>query len=78
MTAHVTNMKPGSFVHALGDAHLYHNHFDQARTQLGRAPLPLPQMRINSTNRDIFGFAYEDFELVGYRAHPSIKAPIAV
>ena len=78
MMAQVTGLKPGEFVHTLGDAHLYLNHLDQADEQLTRTPLPPPQMRLNPEVKDIFGFRYEDFELVGYQAHPSIPAPIAV
>ncbi len=78
MMAQVTGLNPGEFVHTLGDAHLYLNHLEQADTQLTREPLPPPQMRINPDVDDIFGFRYEDFELVGYQAHPSIPAPIAV
>ncbi len=78
MMARVTGLKPGEFVHTLGDAHLYLNHLEQADTQLKREPLPPPQMQINPDVDDIFGFRYEDFELVGYQAHPSIPAPIAV
>ena len=76
--ARVTGLKPGEFVHTLGDAHLYLNHRKQADLQLGRESLPPPQMKINRDVDDIFDFRYEDFELVGYRAHPSIPAPIAV
>lgn len=78
MIAQVTGLKPGEFVHTLGDAHLYLNHLDQADEQLTREPLTPPQMKINPDVDDIFGFRYEDFELVGYQAHPSIPAPIAV
>ena len=78
MMAQVTGYQPGEFVHTLGDAHLYLNHLEQADLQLTRAPLPLPTMRINPAVTDLFAFAYEDFELVGYDAHPHIKAPIAV
>jgi thymidylate synthase len=78
MMAQATGLKPGDFVHTLGDAHLYLNHIEQAKLQLSRPPLPLPQMKLNPAKTDIFDFAYEDFELVGYAAHPSIKAPIAV
>ncbi|HEY0437858.1 MAG TPA: thymidylate synthase [Phenylobacterium sp.] len=77
MMAQVTGLEPGEFVHTLGDAHLYLNHLDQARLQLSREPLPLPQMRI-APRADLFAFEYEDFVLDGYRAHPSIPAPIAV
>lgn len=78
MVAQVTGLKPGEFVHTFGDAHLYSNHFDQAREQLTRAPRPLPQMKINPDVTDLFAFRYEDFELVGYDPHPHISAPIAV
>ena len=78
MVAQVTGLKPGDFVHTLGDAHLYLNHFEQAREQLGRAPNPFPRLRLNPAVRDLFGFAYEDFTLEGYEAHPAIRAPIAV
>jgi thymidylate synthase len=78
MMAQAAGLKPGDFVHTLGDAHLYLNHVEQAKLQLSRPPLPQPQMKLNPAKTDIFDFAYEDFELVGYSAHPSIKAPIAV
>jgi len=77
MMAQVVGLEPGEFVHTLGDAHLYLNHLDQARLQLTREPLPLPALRI-ADKRDLFSFDYEDFALEGYRAHPSIAAPIAV
>ena len=78
MVAQVTGLKPGEFVHTFGDAHLYMNHFEQARLQLSRAPLKLPEMRINPDVTDLFSFTYEDFCLEGYEAHPHIAAPIAV
>jgi thymidylate synthase len=78
MVAQVCDLAPGDFVHTLGDAHLYLNHVEQAREQLARAPYPFPQMRLDPAKKDIFAFEYEDFELVGYKAHPNIKAPIAV
>ena len=78
MMAQVTGLKPGSFVHTLGDAHLYSNHFMQARLQLTRTPKPLPRMWINPDVSDLFSFRYEDFRLEGYEADASIKAPIAV
>ena len=78
MVARVTGLGPGEFVHTLGDAHLYLNHFDQAREQLSRAPRPFPTMRLNPEVRDLNGFRYEDFALEGYEPHPAIKAPIAV
>ncbi len=78
MVAQVTDLKPGEFVHSFGDAHLYLNHLDQAREQLGRPPYPLPVMRLNPAVTDIFAFRYEDFTLENYQAHPHIKAPVAV
>jgi len=78
MVAQVTGLRPGEFIHSFGDAHLYLNDLDQAREQLSRKPYPLPTMRINPEVNDIFGFEYEDFALENYRAHPSIKAEIAV
>ncbi len=78
MVAQVTGLRPGEFVHTLGDAHIYANHFDQARLQLTRTPRALPVMKINPDVSDLFAFRYEDFELVGYQADPGIKAPIAV
>ncbi|ERI13748.1 thymidylate synthase [Brucella sp. RRSP16] len=78
MIAQVTGLKPGEFVHTLGDAHIYANHFDQAREQLTRTPKKLPQMWINPDVKDLFAFRFEDFRLEGYEADPTIKAPIAV
>ncbi|MGE0739855.1 MAG: thymidylate synthase [Hyphomonadaceae bacterium] len=78
MMAQVTGLQPGEFVHTFGDAHLYMNHFDQARTQLARTPYAPPQMMINPERTDIFAFEYGDFKLERYTAHPTIKAPIAV
>ena len=78
MVAQVCDLEPGDFVHSLGDAHLYANHFEQARLQLSRESRPLPQMKLNPAVLDLFAFRYEDFELVGYDPHPAIKAPIAV
>lgn len=78
MMAQVCGLKPGEFVHTLGDAHLYLNHLDQAREQLSRSVLQPPQMKLNPNVSSIFDFKYEDFELVGYDSHPSIAAPIAV
>lgn len=71
-------MRPGDFIHTLGDAHLYLNHLDQARLQLTRDPRPLPRMIINPEVKDIFGFRYEDFTLEGYDPHPHIKAQVSV
>lgn len=78
MIAQVTGLKAGEFIHTIGDAHLYLNHVDQANLQLSRDFYPLPKMEINPNVTDIFDFKFEDFTLVGYQAHPSIKAPIAV
>jgi thymidylate synthase len=78
MVAQVCGLKPGEFVHTLGDAHLYLNHLDQANEQLGRSARPLPMMRLNPAVTDLYGFRYEDFTLEGYDPWPAIKAPIAV
>ena len=78
MVAQVCGLRAGDFVHTLGDAHLYLNHLDQAREQLGRSPRSQPQMLLNPAVRDLFAFQYEDFTLQGYDPHPAIKAPIAV
>ena len=78
MVAQVTDLAPGDFVHSFGDAHLYLNHLDQAREQLSRQPYPLPTMRLNPDVKSLFDFAYEDFALENYRAHPHIKAEVAV
>lgn len=78
MIAHVSDLKPGDFVHTLGDAHLYNNHLEQARLQLTREPRPLPTMKINPAVRDLFAFRYEDFTLEGYDPHPHIKAEVSV
>ncbi len=78
MVAQVTGLGPGDFVHTLGDAHLYLNHLEQADEQLRREPLPLPTMAINPAVGSLWDFRYEDFNLAGYRAHPHIKAPVAV
>jgi thymidylate synthase len=78
MIAQVTGLKPGDFVHTLGDAHLYLNHLEQADLQLSREVHPLPIMKINPLIKSIFDFKYEDFELLNYQCHPAIKAPISV
>jgi len=78
MAAQVCDLTPGTFVHTFGDLHLYSNHLEQARLQLSREPRPLPKMRLNPAVKDIHRFQYEDFQLLEYDPHPSIKAPIAV
>src|SRR6476661_8509106 len=78
MVAQVVGLQPGEFIWTGGDTHLYSNHLEQAELQLTREPRPLPQMRINPEVKDIFGFRYEDFELLNYDPWPAIKAPVAV
>jgi thymidylate synthase len=78
MIAQVSGLSPGEFIHSFGDAHLYRNHFDQAKLQLSREPRPRPQMQINPEVKDLFEFRYEDFRLEGYEPHPHIKAKVAV
>jgi len=78
MVAQVSGLRPGEFIHTLGDAHLYRNHLEQARLQLTREPRPLPQLSINADVESLFDFRYEDFTLVDYDPHPAIRAPIAV
>lgn len=78
MVAQVCDLEPGEFVHTFGDLHIYNNHFDQVALQLSREPKKLPIMKINPEVKDIFGFKFEDFELIGYEADPNIPAPIAV
>lgn len=78
MVAQVTGLQPGDFVHTLGDAHLYNNHLEQARLQLGRTPYPKPQMQLNPSVTDLLSFEYKDFTLENYQAHAHIKAPVAV
>ncbi|MEK7264753.1 MAG: thymidylate synthase, partial [Pseudomonadota bacterium] len=78
MVAQTAGLKPGDFVHTLGDAHLYHNHFDQAKEQLSRQPGQLPRLQLNPDIKSIFDFTYGDIAFLGYAAAPTIKAPIAV
>jgi thymidylate synthase len=78
MVAQVTGLTPHEFIHTIGDAHLYLNHVEQARTQLAREPRPLPRMKLNPEVKDLFAFRYEDFTLEQYEPHPAIKAPVAV
>jgi len=78
MMAQVTGLKAGDFVHTLGDAHIYTNHFEQVKLQLSREPRPLPKMIINPQVKSIFDFKFEDFELIGYDPYPHIKGEVAV
>ncbi len=78
MMAQVCDLKPGEFIHTLGDAHLYLNHLEQADEQLSRTPYSLPTLKINPAVRSLFDFTFDDFELVDYQCHPHIKAPVAV
>jgi len=78
MIAQVCGLQLGEFIHTLGDAHLYTNHLEQADEQLTRTPYELPRLELNPDVKDVLGFRYEDFQLVGYQHHPHIKAPIAV
>jgi thymidylate synthase len=78
MVAQVTGLKPGDFIHTLGDAHIYLNHIDQVKLQLTREPYKLPEMNINPSVEDIFKFRFEDFNLTNYIAHPHIKGAVSV
>lgn len=78
MVAQVTNLKPGEFVHTLGDAHIYLNHTEQVKLQLARKPFPLPQMLLNPEVKNIFDFRFDHFQLKNYLAHPHIKGKISV
>ena len=78
MVAQVCGLQPGEFIWTGGDCHLYANHIEQTDLQLSREPLPLPVMKLNPAVTDLLAFKFEDFELVGYQAHPHIKAPVAV
>ncbi len=78
MVAQVCGLEPGDFVHTLGDAHLYSNHFEQAREQLAREPRPLPKLVLNPDVRSLFDFRFEDVGIAGYAPHAAIKAPVAV
>jgi thymidylate synthase len=78
MVAQVTGLKPGEFIHTIGDAHIYSNHIEQVELQLSREPKPLPQMKLNPDIKSIFDFKYEDFELLDYEAHPHIKGVVSV
>ncbi|WP_226535643.1 thymidylate synthase [Fictibacillus halophilus] len=78
MVAQVTGLKPGEFVHTVGDAHIYLNHVEQVELQLTREPKPLPKMKINPAVTNIFDFTFDDFELLDYEAHPHIKGEVSV
>ena len=78
LVAQQCDLLPGDFVWTGGDCHIYHNHFDQVREQLGRTPYPYPQLQIRRRPDSLFGYHYDDFEVVGYQSHPAIKAPVAV
>ena len=78
MVAQVTDLEPGEFIHTLGDAHIYHNHFDQVGEQLSRKPYALPKLKLNPEIKNIDDFTMDDIELVDYQCHPGIKAPMAV
>lgn len=78
MVAQVCNLEPGDFIHTLGDAHIYSNHFEQVRLQLTREPRPLPTLKLNPAVKNIFDFRFEDFTLENYNPHPHIKAAVAV
>jgi thymidylate synthase len=78
MIAQVNELRPGDFVHTLGDVHLYHNHFEQARLQLSRTPRPRPRLVLDPGVRDLFAFRYEHISFTDYDPHPAIKAPVAV
>ncbi len=78
MIAQICNLEPGTFVHTLGDAHLYTNHLEQAKLQVTRKPMPLPRLKLNPEVKSIDEFKYGDFEVEGYQHHPHISAPIAI
>ncbi|MFD1425415.1 thymidylate synthase [Kroppenstedtia sanguinis] len=78
MIAHVSGLKPGEFIHTLGDAHLYLNHLEQVKEQLTRQPLPLPTLKLNPDVTSIFDFTYEDIQIEGYQSHPPIKGKVSV
>lgn len=78
MVAQVCELEPGEFIHTLGDAHIYSNHVEQVKLQLGREPKPLPQMKLNPAVKSIFDFSFEDFTLENYEAHPHIKGEVSV
>jgi thymidylate synthase len=78
MMAQVCGLKPGVFVHTIGDAHLYNNHLEQAKLQVTREPLPLPNLKLNSDIKGIDDFGFDDIEVLNYQHHPHISAPISI
>ena len=78
MIAQICDLEAGTFVHTIGDAHLYNNHLQQAKLQLTREPLPLPKLKLNPKIKEIDDFDFEDIEIVDYQHHPHISAPISV
>jgi thymidylate synthase len=78
MMAQICGLEAGTFVHTLGDAHLYTNHLEQARLQVSREPMPLPTLKLNPDIENIDDFKFEDFEVIDYQHHPHISAPIAI
>jgi thymidylate synthase len=78
MMAQVTGLKPGEFIHTLGDAHIYLNHIEQVKLQLTRSPYQLPIMQLNPTVDSLFEFSFNDFNLVNYTSHPHIKGEISI
>lgn len=78
MVAQVAGLKPGEFVHTLGDAHIYLNHIEQTKLQITREPYPLPEMKINNDVKNIFNFRFEDFQLENYQSHPHIRGEISI
>jgi thymidylate synthase len=78
MVAQVCDLEPGEFIHTFGDVHIYQNHLEQVRLQMGREPRELPVLKINPQVKDIYSFEYEDFTLEGYDPHPHIKGVVSV
>ena len=78
MIAQICGLEAGTFVHTIGDAHLYNNHLEQAKLQMTRDPLPLPKLKLNPEIKEIDDFDFNDIEIVGYQHHPHISAPISV